>query len=74
MGIMATNESERNTRLNQRITSDLRERMQSSERDDPDLVDDSRYADDTKKTGRFGWVWAILIILAIISLICIAFI
>ncbi len=72
MGIMATNESERNTRLNQRITSDLRERMQSSERDDPDLADDSH--EDTKKTGRFGWVWAILIILAILSLICIAFI
>lgn len=74
MGIMATNESERNTRLNQRITSDLRSRVQSSERDDPDLVDDSSYVDNTKKTGRFGWVWAVLIILAIVSLICIAFI
>ena len=38
---------------------------------EPDLVEDSEYLRETKKTGRFGWVWLVLIVLAIISLISI---
>lgn len=73
MGIMVTKETDRNAELNRRISADLRARAQS-ERDDVDGVEDSEYIKDTKKTGKFTWVWIVLIVLAIISLACIIFI
>ncbi len=73
MGIMMTKETDRNAELNRRISADLRARAQS-ERDDVDGVEDSAYIKGTKKTGKFTWVWIVLIVLAIISLACIIFI
>ena len=74
MGIMVSNDLENNSELNRRISSDLRARAQSMERrSDPDFEEDSAYIEDTKKTGKFTWVWIILIILAVISLISILF-
>lgn len=72
MGIMVSKDLEQTSELNRRITSDLRARTQS-------MGDDSDYGDnydegDTKKTGRFAWVWLVLIILAVLSLIWILFI
>lgn len=63
-----------NSELDRRISADLRARAQSDRRHDPDYVDDSVYVKDTKKTGRFTWVWFVLIALAVLSLICIIFI
>lgn len=74
MGIMMSKDLDRNSELNERISADLRARAQSSRYDDPDYVDDAEYVKNTKKTGRFSWVWIVLIVLAIISLICIIFI
>lgn len=71
---MMSKDMDRNSELNKRISADLRARAQSAEREDPDYVDDSAYVKDTKKTGKFTWVWIVLIILAIISLVCIIFI
>ena len=71
MGIMVSKDEDRNSELNKRISADLRARAQSSEREDPDYVDDAAYLDDTKKTGKFTWVWIILIVLAILSLVVI---
>lgn len=74
MGIMVSNDLENNSELNRRISSDLRARAQSMERrSDPDFEEDSAYIEDTKKTGKFTWVWIVLIILAVISLISILF-
>lgn len=70
MGIMVSKNME-DSELDRRISADLRSRVQSSVDHDYDEVDDSAYVKGTKKTGRFTWVWIILIILAIISLICI---
>ena len=71
MGIMVQ-KNEDNSKLNDMINADLRERAErTSKQMDPDYVEDSDYAKDLKKTGRFAWVWAVLIILAIISLIII---
>lgn len=73
MGIMVSKDMNRDSELNRRISADLRSRAQSS-RDDIDGVEDSAYVKDTKKTGKFTWVWIVLIVLAIISLACIIFI
>lgn len=74
MGIMMSKDMSRNSELNKRISADLRARAQSEDREDPDYVDDSAYIKDTKKTGKFTWVWIVLIVLALISLFCIIFI
>lgn len=73
MGIMMSKDTERNSELNERISADLRARAQSS-RDDVDGVEDSAYVKDTKKTGKFTWIWIVLIVLAVIALGCILFI
>lgn len=72
MGIMVSKDLEQQSELNRRITSDLRARTQSVE-NDADYGDDYD-TEDTKKTGRFAWVWFVLIALAILSLIWILFI
>lgn len=75
MGIIVSKNNEENSRLNQRITADLRERAKvSAAGDDPDLVEDSDYAKDLKKGSKYGWVWAVLIILAMISVVVIVLI
>ena len=71
MGIMVQ-KNEDNSKLNDMINADLRERAERTSKEmDPEYVEDSDYAKNLKKTGRFAWVWAVLIILAIISLIII---
>ena len=42
--------------------------------DDPDLIEDSEYIKDMKKTGKFGWIWIVLIVLALMSIISIVLI
>lgn len=75
MGIMVSNNMDSKSELNRRIASDLRARAQSVEQyGDPDFEEDSAYIEDTKKTGKFTWAWIVLIALAVISLVCIAFI
>ena len=75
MGIIVSKNNDENSRLNQRITADLRERAQKEMRgSDPDLVEDSDYAKDLKKSGNYAWVWALLVVLAIISLVVIVLI
>lgn len=72
MGIMVSKDLEQKSELNRRITSDLRARTQSTtDLCDPDYDDDE---EDVKKTGKFAWIWIVLIILAVISLFCILFI
>lgn len=73
MGIMMNKNEDENNMLSRRINADLRSRaMESSaEAEDPDFAEDAEYLKDLKKTGKFGWVWAVLIVLALISLIII---
>ena len=69
MGIVVTKKDNDN-KLNQRITADLRARaMATSDVDSPDLIEDSDYTSALKKTSRFGWVWIVLILLALASII-----
>lgn len=73
MGIMVNKDEEKNSRLTDRINADLREKMSETSKiaTDPDLAEDSEYVKDMKKTSKFGWVWIVLIVLAIISLVVI---
>lgn len=75
MGIMVSKETDENAELTEKINADLRIRLQNtSEPIDKDFAEESEYLKDLEKTSRFGWVWFVLIGLAIVSLICIALI
>ncbi len=73
MSIIVNKDTERKNRLTERINADLREKAAETAdvSEDADLVEDSEYVKDLKKTGKFGWVWIVLIVLAIISLVII---
>lgn len=72
MGLTVHKEQDKNTELNEMIAADLRERAQrTSGISDPDFAGGSEYVADTKTTSRFGWIWFILIGLAILSLVAI---
>lgn len=73
MGIMVSKD-ETNSDLDRRLSADLRTRAQKSAHKDPDYVNDAVYIEGTKKTGKFTWVWWVLIVLAAVSLLCIIFI
>ena len=75
MGIVVSKNDDEHTKLNERISADLRERANKTTLgEDPDLVEDSDYAKDLKKTGRYSWIWVVLVVLAVISLVVIALI
>lgn len=73
MGIIVNKDEEKDNRLTDRINADLRVKMAESSNpaEDPDLAEDTDYAKDLKKTSKFGWVWIVLIVLALISLVII---
>ena len=71
MGILVQNNIKR-SELRERITAELREKAQaSSEKEDIDLVEDSPYTKDLKKTSRFAWFWFVLILFAVVSVVVI---
>ncbi len=76
MGVIVNKENSKD-KLSRRINADLRTKMAEGvgviDGETPDLVDESEYVKDFKKTSKFGWVWVVLIVLAILSLISIAF-
>ena len=75
MGIMVNKENQQNDELSRRISADLRARAaEAADGGEVDMVEDARYLQGLKKTGRFGWVWIVLIALAILSIISIIFI
>lgn len=74
MGIMMTKDTNDNSEIDRRISADLRARAQQSSFATRDDVEDSAYVEGTEKTNKFTWIWIILIILAIISLVCIVLI
>ena len=74
MGVIVNKENQQNDELSRRITADLRAKAVAAEEEDGvDMVEDARYLKDLQKTSRFGWVWIVLIVLAILSLISMIF-
>lgn len=73
VGILVEDNKER-SKLQDRISADLRERAERTtevDNTDVDLEEDSRYVEGTHKTGRFSWFWFILVFLAAVSLVII---
>ena len=73
MGILVEDNKER-SKLQDRISADLRERAERTsleEEHDVDLAEDSRHVEGAHKTTRFSWFWFILAFLAALSLIVI---
>lgn len=69
MGLIVHKETERLSKLNDRIAADLRARaVQTAKTSDPDLVEDSDYTKNLRTSGRFSWVWFVLVALAVASL------
>ena len=73
MGIIVNKEDNKNEDLERRISADLRAKAVETFDDGEvtDFANDSEYVRDTTKTNRFAWVWIVLIVLAIISLVII---
>ncbi|MBQ3430477.1 hypothetical protein IJG21_03610 [Candidatus Saccharibacteria bacterium] len=72
MGVIVTKDEDENTALTERINTDLRRRaMETSGADgvETDFSEDTEYLKEYAKTGRFTWIWFVLIALAIASLI-----
>lgn len=68
MGIMVTKDDD-NSKLTKDINASIRRKSQETmEIDDKDFVGSSEYLKETEKSGKFSWVWAVLIVLAIIAL------
>lgn len=78
MGVIVNKENTNQNELSRRIDADLKARQMAAAEiegnPDPDLAEDSEYVRNMKKTGRFSWVWLVLIVLAILSVISIVFI
>ena len=81
MGVIVNKENNLDNELSRRIDADLRARaMETVDIDGGEcdsvvtyFTDDSEYMKDLKKTSKFGWMWIVLIVLAILSLISIMF-
>lgn len=73
MGVIV-NKNNQDDELSRRISADLRakaiaQQKMDGKNEDPDFVEDSEYAENMQKTGRFAWVWIVLVFLAILSLV-----
>lgn len=73
MGIIVNKENDKNDNLERMISADLRNKAAETFEDGEvtDFANDSEYVRETTKTNRFTWVWIVLIVLAIISLVII---
>lgn len=72
MGILVSKDEDENSVLQERINADLRERIQKQSGEDDvekDFAEKSEYVKQLQKTGRFSWVWFVLVILAVVSLV-----
>lgn len=71
MGMIVHKETQRRSELDDMLAAELRERAKAEDRKDDELVADSDFTKDLKKTGNFSWIWFVLIGLALISLVLI---
>ena len=74
MGVIV-NKTQDDDELTRRINADLRSRaaqnLSEGSAESPDLAEDSEYVKNFKKTSKFGWVWILLIVLALVAIVAI---
>ena len=77
MGVIVNKDNNQNDELSRRISADLRAKAVANSdvagNPDPDLAEDAEYVKDLKKTSKFGWIWIVLVVLAVLSLVSIIF-
>lgn len=78
MGVIVNKENTKKSELTRRIDADLKAKQMATAdikgEADPDFAEDSEYVKNMKKTSKFGWVWIVLIVLAILSIIAMVFV
>lgn len=78
MGIIVNKENS-NDKITERINADLRAKAANTARmggdvSDPDFAEGSEYVKNFKKTSRFGWIWVVLVVLAVASILSMVFV
>lgn len=72
MGVIVNKKNEQDE-LSQRINADLRakamETTNIAQNEETDFTEETEYMQDFKKSGKLGWMWFLLIGLAILALI-----
>ncbi len=72
MGVIVNKKNEQDE-LSQRINADLRakamEATDIAQNEETDFTEETEYMQDFKKSGKLGWMWFLLIGLAILALI-----
>lgn len=76
MGVIVNKENSMNDGLSRRIDADLRAKMEGSQKPvgrkkDVDLAEDSEYVQNFEQTSRFGWLWVVLVVVAVGVLIAV---
>lgn len=71
MGVIVNKENDKENELTRRIDADLNSKLNSKSKvvesgEEPDFVEDQDYTKDLKKTGEYGWVWILLIVLIVV--------
>lgn len=76
MGIIVK-QDDRRSELQKRIAADLADKAKKKNdppADLPDGVDDSAYMEGTSQTGRFAWIWVIVIGVIVVGSVAYLFI
>lgn len=77
MGVIVNKENTKKSELSRKIDADLEARrlamLDVDGGEDVDFAEDSEYVKNMQKTGRFSWIWIVLILLATLSAISIVF-
>lgn len=69
MGVIV-NKNDDQDELTRRINADLRAKaIETAREEDVDFAEDSEYLKNMKKTGRFSWMWGVLVVLALLALV-----
>lgn len=71
MGIIV-NQQDNRSELQKRIAAELTDKAKkkkTNEAELPDGVEDSRYIENTKTTTSLAWVWAVIVLVAVVALV-----
>ncbi len=76
MGVIVHKEDSKENELTRRIDAELNRKMSENSKDigdkkDVDFAEDAEYMKDLKKTGKYGWVWVILVISVLLLLVAV---